>query len=83
MQADASDIAVAEAAYNNALASYNAARQDYSSLADKETVQCSTLTSAKANLGRAQAAYDRVANDHQAKNYLNADWGPYQELVAP
>ena len=81
VQADASDIAVAEAAYNNALASYNAARQDYSSLADKEAVQCSSLTSAKANLGRAQAAYDRVANDHQAKNYLNADWGPYQGVV--
>jgi RND family efflux transporter MFP subunit len=81
MQADASDIAVAEAAYNNALASYNAARQDYNSLADKETVQCSGLTSARANLDRAQTAYDRIANDHQAKNYLNADWGPYQGVV--
>ena len=81
MQADASDIAVAEAAYNSALASYNAARQDYNSLADKETVQCSSLTSAKSNLDRAQTAYDRIANDHQAKNYLNADWGPFQGIV--
>jgi HlyD family secretion protein len=81
MQADASDIAVAEANYNTALASYNAARQDYNSLADKETVQCSNLTSARTNLDRAQAAYDRIANDHQAKNYLNADWGPFQGIV--
>ncbi len=81
MQADASDIAVAEANYNNAVASYNAARQDYNSLADKEAVQCSSLTSAKANLDRAQAAYDRIANDHQAKNYLNSDWGPFQGVV--
>ncbi len=35
VQADPSDIAVAEAAYNSAVASYNAARQDYSSLADQ------------------------------------------------
>src|SRR5512143_1926770 len=81
VQADAGDIAVAEAAYNSALAAYNAARQDYNSLADKETVQCSSLTSAKANLDRAQTAYDRLANDHQAKNYLNSDWGPYQAVV--
>jgi RND family efflux transporter MFP subunit len=81
MQADASDIAVAEANYNSALASYNAARQDYNNLADKETVQCSSLPSAKANLERAQAAYDRIANDHQAKSYLNSDWGPYQGVV--
>jgi RND family efflux transporter MFP subunit len=81
MQADASDIAVAEAAYSNAVASYNAARQDYNSLADKEAVQCSSLTNAKSNLERAQAAYDRIANDHQAKNYLNSDWGPFQGVV--
>ena len=81
LQAGASDIAVAEAAYNSALASYNAARQDYNSLADKEAVQCSSLTSAKTNLDRAQAAYDRIANDHQAKNYLNSDWGPFQGVV--
>src|SRR5512136_881838 len=81
MQADASDIAVAEASYSSAVASYNAARQDYNSLADKEAVQCSSLTSAKANLAQAQTAYDRIANDHQAKNYLNSDWGPFQNVV--
>ena len=81
VKADASDIAVAEATYNSALASYNAARQDYNSLADKEAVQCSSLTSAKANLDRAQTAYDRLANDHQAKDYLNSDWGPFQSVV--
>jgi HlyD family secretion protein len=81
LEADPSQIAVAQAAYNSALAAYNAARQDYSSLADKQAVQCSQLTTAKANLDRAQTAYDRIANDHQAKNYLNADWGPYQAVV--
>jgi multidrug efflux pump subunit AcrA (membrane-fusion protein) len=75
MEADPSQIAVAQAAYNSALAAYNAARQDYSSLADKQAVQCSQLTTARANLDRAQTAYDRIANDHQAKKYLNADWG--------
>ena len=81
MQADTSDIAVAQASYNSALASYNAARQDYSNLADKEAVQCSSLTSAKATLDRAQTAYDRIANDHQASQYLNGDWGPFQQVV--
>ena len=47
----------------------------------KQTVQCSQLTSAKTNLDRAQTAYDRLANDHQAKNYLNSDWGPFQSVV--
>ncbi|CAG0928943.1 Macrolide export protein MacA [Thermoflexales bacterium] len=81
VKADTGDIAVAEAAYNSALASYNAARRDYNNLADKEAVQCASLTSAKTNLDRAQTAYDRLANDHQAKNYLNSDWGPFQSVV--
>ncbi len=81
VQADPSDIAVSQAAYNSAVAAYNAARQDYSSLADKEATQCSSLTSAKTNLDQAQTAYDRLANDHQAKNYLNSDWGPFQNVV--
>jgi HlyD family secretion protein len=81
VEADPTDVAVAEAAYNSAVASYNAARQDYSNLSVKESVQCSSLSSAKANLDRAQAEYDRLANDHQAKNYLNSDWGPYQNVV--
>jgi HlyD family secretion protein len=81
VQADPSDVAIAQASYNSALASYNAARQDYNSLADKEAVQCSSLTSAKASLERAQTAYDRIANDHQASQYLNGDWGPFQQIV--
>jgi HlyD family secretion protein len=81
VEADPTDVAVAEAAYNSALASYNAARQDYSNLSIKESVQCSSLSSAKTNLDRAQAEYDRLANDHQAKNYLSSDWGPYQNVV--
>ena len=81
VQADPSDVAVAQASYNSAVAAYNAAKQDYNSLADKETVQCSQLTSAKNNLDQAQTAYDRLANDHQAKNYLSGDWGPFQSVV--
>jgi HlyD family secretion protein len=82
VQADASDVAIAQASYDSALAAYNAARQDYNTLADKEAVQCSSLTSAKAALERAQTAYDRIANDHQASQYLNGDWGPFQNVVA-
>jgi multidrug efflux pump subunit AcrA (membrane-fusion protein) len=39
------------------------------------------LTTAQNKLDQAQAAYDRLANDNQAKNYLNADWGPFQGVV--
>ena len=81
VEADPTDVAVAEATYNSAVASYNAARQDYSNLSLKESVQCSSLSSVKTNLDRAQAEYDRLANDHQAKNYLSSDWGPYQNVV--
>ena len=81
MQANPSDITVAQASYESALASYNAARQDYSNLAAKETVQCASLTSAQSALDRAQTAYDRIANDHQASQYLNGDWGPFQQVV--
>ncbi len=81
IQADAGDIAVAQASYATALAAYNAAKKDYESLADKETVQCSQLTSVQQALDRAQTAYDRLANDNQAKNYLSGDWGPFQSVV--
>src|SRR5512136_2368466 len=81
VSATPSDIAVAQASYASAVAAYNAAQQDYSNLSLKESVQCSQLSSAKTNLAQAQAAYDRLANDHQAKNYLNSDWGPYQNVV--
>ncbi len=79
--ADPNDVAVAQASYNSAAAAYSAAQQDYSQLSVKESVQCSSLTSAKAALDRAQTAYDRIANDHQASQYLNADWGPYTQIV--
>jgi len=80
IEADPGDIAVAQASYNSALAAYNAARLDYASLADKETVQCSQLTSAQQALDRAQTAYDRLANDNQAKNYLGP-WGQFKSVV--
>ena len=81
VQADPSEVAVAQASYASALASYNAARQDYNNLAAKQAVQCSSLTSAQAALDQAQTAYDRLANDHQASQYLNSDWGPFQNVV--
>ncbi len=70
-----------ESAYSSTLAAYNAAQQDYKNLATKQSVQCSQLTTAQNNLDRAQTAYDRLANDHQAKKYLNGDWGPFQSVV--
>ena len=81
VQPDPSQVLIAQTTYTNALAAYNAARKDYGNLTDKTTVQCSQLTTAQNNLNRAQTAYDRLANDNQAKNYLNADWGPYQGVV--
>ena len=81
VQADPADVAVAQASYNSAAASLSAALQDYRSQGDKQAVQCSQLTTARNNLDRAQAAYDRLANDAQAKNYLSGDWGPFQDVV--
>ena len=81
LQADAADLAVAQASYDTALSAYNAARRDYDSLADREAVQCAQLTNAQLALDRAQTAYDRLANDNQAKSYLNGDWGPFQSVV--
>jgi HlyD family secretion protein len=81
LQPEASDVAVAQASYASALAAYNAAQTDYANLGTKQSVQCAQLTSAKANLDRAQTAYDRIANDHQASQYLNGAWGPFQNIV--
>ena len=81
MQADPGTLATARAAYNNTLAAYNAAQQDYKNQATQQSVQCVQLTTAQNKLDQAQTAYDRLANDHQAKNYLNSDWGPFQSVV--
>jgi HlyD family secretion protein len=81
VQPEESQIALAQASYNNALASYNAAKQSVDNQAEQLTVQCSQLTTAKNALDIAQTAYDRLANDHQAKNYLASDWGPFQSVV--
>ena len=81
VQPDPSQVAIAEASYNNAVASYKAAQQSYSNQADQLTTQCSQLTTAKNALDIAQTAYDRLANDHQAKNYLSGDWGPFRSVV--
>ena len=81
IQPEESDVTVAQASYTSAAAAYSAAQRDYANLGTEETIQCSQLTSAKAALERAQIAYDRLANDHQAKNYLSSDWGPFQSVV--
>jgi HlyD family secretion protein len=81
MQADPNTVATARANYSSTLAAYNAAQQDYKNQALKQSVQCSQLTSAQTRLDQAQVAYDRLANDAQAKKYLNGDWGPYQSVV--
>jgi len=81
IQADPSQVLVARSSYTSALASYSAALRDYGNLADKQTTQCAQLTSAQNTLDRAQTAYNRLANDHQAQKYLNSDWGPYQSVV--
>jgi HlyD family secretion protein len=81
IQADPRDIATAQSAYTSTLAAYNAAQQDYKNLTLKQSVQCAQLTTAQNNLDRAQTAYDRLANDNQAKQYLNGDWGPFQSVV--
>ena len=81
VQPDPAQVAVAQASYNSALAAYNAAQQAYNNQAVQLTVQCSQLTTAQNNLDMAQTAYDRLASDAQAKNYLSSDWGPYQSVV--
>ncbi len=81
MQADPGTLATARSAYTSTLAAYNAAQQSYKNQATQQAVQCVQLTTAQNNLDRAQTAYDRLANDKQAKNYLNADWGPFQSVV--
>ncbi len=81
LEPEANTVATAKASYTSALAAYQSAQTDYANLATKESVQCSALTTAKASLDRAQTAYDRLANDHQASQYLNGDWGPYQHIV--
>jgi HlyD family secretion protein len=81
LQAEPRDIAAARATYTSALSAYNAAQQAYKNQATQQTIQCAPLTTAQHDLDRAQTAYDRLANDHQAKNYLSGDWGPFQSVV--
>ena len=81
IQADPGALATARSAYTSTLASYNAAQQAYKNQATQKSVQCVQLTTAQNKLDQAQTAYDRLANDAQAKNYLNADWGPFQGVV--
>ncbi|HZY44470.1 MAG TPA: HlyD family efflux transporter periplasmic adaptor subunit, partial [Anaerolineae bacterium] len=81
VQPDATSIAQAQASYASALASYNAARVSYNTSNASLASQCPGLVTAQTSLDQAQAAYDRLANDHQAKNYLSGDWGPFQSVV--
>ncbi|HZY42140.1 MAG TPA: efflux RND transporter periplasmic adaptor subunit, partial [Anaerolineae bacterium] len=70
-----------QAALIGAQATYAAATQQNNLSAQQVTVNCANMTYAKNALDRAQVAYDRLANDNQAKNYLSSDWGPYQAVV--
>ncbi len=78
---DPATVTSTQAALSSAQAAYAAALQQDSLSAPQVTVNCANTAQAKNALDRAQAAYDRLANDHQAKNYLNSDWGPYQSVV--
>ncbi len=81
VQADPAQVLSAQASYNSALSAYSSALHSYSNLGLQQTTQCAQLTSAQNTLNQAQTAYDRLANDHQAKNYMSADWGPFQKVV--
>ena len=78
---DPATVKSTQAALNSAQAAYAAAVQQTGLSQQQVTVNCANYTQAKNALDRAQTAYDRLANDHQAKNYLNSDWGPYQGVV--
>jgi HlyD family secretion protein len=78
---DPATVTSTQAALSSAQSGYAAALQQNGLSAQQVTVNCATYTQAKNALDRAQAAYDRLANDHQAQNYLNSDWGPFQAVV--
>ncbi|HLF26843.1 MAG TPA: efflux RND transporter periplasmic adaptor subunit [Anaerolineae bacterium] len=78
---DPAAVASTQAGLTSAQAAYAAALQQYNLSEQQVTVNCAGFTQAKDALERAQTAYDRLANDHQAQNYLNSDWGPFQSVV--
>ena len=78
---DTATVTSTQAALASAEAAYAAALQQNGLSAQQVTVNCANMTYAKNALDRAQTAYDRLANDNQAKNYLSGDWGPYQAVV--
>jgi HlyD family secretion protein len=78
---DPAAVTSTQAALASAQVVYAAALQQYSLSEQQVTINCASYTQAKDALDRAQTAYDRLANDHQAQNYLNSDWGPFQAVV--
>lgn len=78
---DPATLTSTQAALTGAQAAYAAALQQTGLSQQQVTVNCASYTQAKNALERAQTAYDRLANDHQAKNYLNIDWGPFRSVV--
>jgi HlyD family secretion protein len=78
---DAAAVTSTQAMLVSAQAVYTAALQQNSLSAQQVTINCANMTQAKNALDRAQAVYNRLANDHQARNYLSGDWGPYQAVV--
>jgi len=81
VEADPSDVAVAQASYNSAAA---ATARRCKIIEIKATSRpCSARNSRRPNrisIGH-RPAYDRLANDAQAKDYLSGDWGPFQNVV--
>jgi HlyD family secretion protein len=78
---DTATVTSTQAALASAQAAYAAALQQTGLSAQQVTINCANMTYAKNALDRAQIAYDRLANDNQAKNYLSSDWGPYKSIV--
>lgn len=78
---DTATVTSTQAALASAQAAYAAALQQTGLSAQQVTIACANMTYAKNALDRAQIAYDRLANDNQAKNYLSSDWGPYKSIV--
>lgn len=69
IQPDPKAVNAAQADVNSAAAAYQAARQKFEQREDQITTDCLEFKQVSDELGRAQAAYDSVANDWKAKNY--------------
>ena len=81
IQSDPNAVLAARTAVSNASAAYQVAKRQFDLRGDQTTVSCLGFKNASDALALAQAAYDSVANDWKAKDYLNSDWGPFRSVV--